>query len=1598
MSPTNAQNQHVVTAVIVAHDGAAWIPRVTEALVNQTRPVQRVVGVNTGSRDRSGAMLAEALGRAAVFGMDRGTGYAAAVQQALRHRATTTHLPPPAGAPAERTEWVWLLHDDCEPEPDALEQLLLGADQVPAVAVLGPKVMDWSDRDVLLEAGVGIDRAGRRITGIEPREVNQGQHDGNRDVLAVGSAGMLVRRDVWNQVGGFDPGMLLYREDVDFCWRVQAAGYRVRVITDAVVYHVEASARRRRQASAAPRRGREDRRNALLVLLGNLPPGPMLFALAGNLVLSTLRTMFFLLAKRAGAALDELAGFFGAAGHPLRLLAARRRRSRGRRSAYGRLRSEVPPGHSVRKLAEFATGALSKSLPVDVVGSHHATDDPTDDDSMLVDTGIVQRALTNPGVLLFLALTTIALVAERSLLSSSPLGGGALVPAWGGASGLWSEYLQDFHPAGIGTAASTPPYVAVIALLATLLGGKPWLAVDVILIGCIPLAGVTAYLASRRVTRSVPVRIWAATAYALLPVGMGAVAAGRLGTALVLVLLPLIAVVAARVFTYGRRRARRAAWAAALLVAVAAAFVPLVWVLTVAAMALGALVFRRGRPGVMIDAAIVALVPVVLLLPWSIALATHPSQLLLEAGLQPPGLASPHLAARSLMLLSPGGPGLPPFWVTAGLVLAAAVALVASGRRVLVLAGWAVALLGLLAAAAVSKLIVTPAVGGGPVLAWPGLALAFAGAGLLLAAAACGDLFQDKLGSGGWRAPGGIAVLALAAVACTAPLLAAAAWVTSGVRGPVAPSAGPVLPEFVSVSSATGLRLRTLVLRENPRGRVAYSVLRDTDPLIGASELAVPPAAQRALDLSVATLTAPYGGSVQNQGRSLSQLGIGYVLLPAPINPALARLLDGVPGLRPVSQTAAFALWRVSDTTARVRVVEQNGTVVPVNSGTVRVAGASVPAAGGTLVLAEPTGGWSAALNGHPLTPLAAPVGGWAQGFRLPPGGGSLTVSHSQLTRIAIVALEALAVAIVLVLGLPGARVAGEAEEGAAAAAAARRSGRTHDKAGDHGRDRKQPRRGKGKPGSPARPPVRRPPVPAAQGAQRAPEAASAEAGEAAAAGVRGTVPAGVRGAAAAGAHRAAAGARGGPPWPDEPAATGSFPGDLAADSPTMVSHARGGTDVPGPGAGRPPAAGRGMPGDAGGLPPRGGPGTAPGRPRRPGRRPPDPTGQPGYQPGPGRGVRPGPEPGGSRGRPGYAPAAGPGGSPGYDTGPGRAVPSGPGPGASGGRPGYDTGPGRAQPEYDPDPGRGGRRGYEPEPDRARAGYGSAAGRDGRPGYDTAPGRGGRPGYDTAPGGDGRPGYGPVPGGDGRRGNDTAPRRGRRGREPEPDRGRAANGPVPGGDGRPGYDTAPGRGGRPGYDTAPGGGGRPGYDPAPGRGGRPGYDTAPGTGGRPGYDTAPGSAGRPEYDPAPSRGGRAGYDAAPGGGGRPGYDTAPRRGRRGREPEPDRGQAGYGPGPGRDGGQAYGPPPDAPAERGGRRSRVGWPGRGARSSRGRGPAGGEQPGAGAQRDGLPGDAEALSPLPPLPPRRPSGMDGYATDAGGPDWDAGPQRDPGETDW
>lgn len=882
-----------VTAIVVSHDGARWLGETLDALLRQTRSADRIVGVDNGSRDDSAALLTGRFGPNAVLTLPRSTSFGQAVAEVL------DRLRPTGGQ-----EWIWLLHDDCAPDDGALEALLRAADRDPKAAVLGPKLRDWLDPRLLLEVGVTVGRTGRRDTGLEARELDHGQHDdGVRDVLSVSTAGMLVRRDVWEEVGGLDPFLAIFRDDLDLCWRVRAAGYRVWNVTGAVARHAEAAARRRRRITVSgdhPRR--LDRRNAVFVVMANLPLRSLPWALVRNLAGSLLRTLLFLIAKQPADALDEIVALGSVLGHPVRLLKARRARAGGR----GQDRAEIarlltPPGAGYRRLINRFQSHLAGSGFAESAGRHHAvTSSQEDGEEPLTDTGAVRRLLGNPGTLLFLALTVVTLVAERSLLGGARLGGGALVPVIGGSSDLWDLYVADHHPAGLGGDGWAPPYVAVLAALSTVLFGKTWLAVWVLLLGCVPLAGLSVYAAARSIVPGRWTRVWLASCYALLPVGAGAVAAGRLGTAVVFVLLPGYAALAVAVLT-GGRRGRRAAWSLGLLLAVGTAFAPLVYPL---ALTLGALaVLALPRRGLAVSVIVAFGVPVALLFPWLVQVVGSPGRLLLEAGLHRPGLVDAALPVPSLLMLSPGGPGMPPLWVTAGLVAACLATLPMRGNRMIIATGWGIAILGLLVAILVSRTPVTSPNGDAQAPAWPGVPLAFAAVGLLVVAALGAGRVAEFRAAGGMRR---IAAFAVVVVALAAPLLAAAGWVREGVAGPISGNVPDALPALVTVNSSGGER--TLLLRAGESG-FGFAVLRGRTPLIGESDILTPPQDRERVAVAAGGLVSGRGG---DDARVLVSYGVRFVVVSPPVTPEISRALDSQPALARMSLSRALGVWRLT--------------------------------------------------------------------------------------------------------------------------------------------------------------------------------------------------------------------------------------------------------------------------------------------------------------------------------------------------------------------------------------------------------------------------------------------------------------------------------------------------------------------------------------------------------------------------------------------------------------------------------------------------------------------------------------------------------------
>ncbi|MGW7351236.1 glycosyltransferase family 2 protein [Streptomyces sp. NPDC054784] len=1051
--------RHVVTAVLVAHDGARWLPDALAGLVGQDRPVQNVVAADTGSADDSARILTEALGPDRVLHLARRSGFGAAVDEAARTAGVLTpddlpYLKRPSGwDPVTRTwrddaydmpelphgepvQWLWLLHDDCAPEPDALSELLRVVDADPTVMIAGPKLRSWYDRRQLLEAGVSIAHSGRRWTGIERREQDQGQHDHVRPVLAVSTAGMLVRRDVFDELGGFDRRLPLMRDDVDLCWRAQAAGHRVLVVPDAVVRHAEAASRERRPVDCVGRSGgasphRVDKAAAVYTLLANSRTAVLPWVLLRLFLGTYLRTLAYLVGKVPRQALDEIAGLYGTLLRPERIVAARRRRGKAV-VAHGDLRPLFPPpGATVRATVEqVASNFGGRSEPELSSGGRHGAVEsgPGDEDADFLDVeqfARLKRIAHKPAPLLFAVLLLVSLVACRGLLGGGALAGGALLPAPADASDLWARVTESWHAVGVGGTGSAPPYLAIVAAVATLFLGSTGSALTLLLVCSVPLAGLSAYFASRPLAGSRLVRAWASVAYAFLPAATGALAGGRIGTALLAIVLPLLGRAAVAASGLRGRASWRAAWAYAVLLTLTTAFTPVVWPIALV-LWLPLLVLRRGETDALLATGLralaVLLTPLLLLAPWSLSLLGSPSRFLDEAGL-PYGEGAAD--ALDLLTLTPGGPGTPGGLLLVGVLLAALAALLRADRRQATLAAWAVALTGLLFAALSN--------GSG----WAGPATLVYGLALLSAAAVGADGAKERVAarSFGWQQP--VAAL-IAAAAVAAPLIAAVGWMTDGADGPLSRRDPVQVPAFVAADSETRDQARTLVLAGERDGDdaagdevtgVSYTLVRGSGARLGDADLAAADGADDRLGDVVANLVA---GSGADQTAQLGGYAVRYVLVRDGAPRGMSRTLDATPGLTRLSQEDGSALWRVEAQVSRVSVVpgaEKDGAAGGV---TKPVAVAAGPVEAHTDVPSGPDGrvlrvadaaddGWQATLDGKPLEP--ATVDGWAQGFELGTSGGRLDLTYeTPFAHTAWVWTQALLAVVAVVLALPGRR------------------------------------------------------------------------------------------------------------------------------------------------------------------------------------------------------------------------------------------------------------------------------------------------------------------------------------------------------------------------------------------------------------------------------------------------------------------------------------------------------------------------------------------------------------------------------------------------
>lgn len=143
-----------------------------------------------------------------------------------------------------RPEYFLLINSDIEVTDRWLEPLVKWMDTHPECGACAPKLHSWQERDKFEYAGAAggyIDRFGYpfcRGRILKRLETDSGQYDSPADVFWATGACLMVRSSIYEKLGGLDERFFAHMEEIDLCWRMQLAGYRVTVVPESTVYHV----------------------------------------------------------------------------------------------------------------------------------------------------------------------------------------------------------------------------------------------------------------------------------------------------------------------------------------------------------------------------------------------------------------------------------------------------------------------------------------------------------------------------------------------------------------------------------------------------------------------------------------------------------------------------------------------------------------------------------------------------------------------------------------------------------------------------------------------------------------------------------------------------------------------------------------------------------------------------------------------------------------------------------------------------------------------------------------------------------------------------------------------------------------------------------------------------------------------------------------------------------------------------------------------------------------------------------------------------------------------------------------------------------------
>jgi GT2 family glycosyltransferase len=536
-----------VVAVVVAHDPGPWFEETLASLGSQDYSELSVLVLDSAGAEDLTVRVAAVLPTAYVRRFDQNRGFGATANEVLTM--------------VDGADFFLFCHDDVALFPDAVHLMVEEAFRSNA-AVVAPKMVSWDNPDRLVHVGMAVDKGGSVVDRLQPNEIDHGQHDAVRDVFVAPGGCTLVRCDLFEEVGGFDPAIVLMGEDLDLCWRAQVAGARIIVAPDARVSHLEVVAGGSRRIPdellTDSERGRRypvslqelQRRHELFVVLSCYGRLHLLRVLPQVVVLNVGEVIVAAVARNHHRA-RAVVRAWGWNIRRIGIIRQRRRRVKGGRRLADRevrllqLRGSARLSAYARRVFQFGFhGAHSDELE-DAEGIDNP--DWTSDGDFRVESSepgipVPVSAPTGTSVdhtrvsgkaatLTWSFVAVVLLIGFRGLLSGPLPSVGQFVPFPSWAS-TFAQFGAGWHPSGVGSTAPATPALALVAAVGTVFVGAMGLTWKVLLFGSIPI-GVWGVVRLMRPFGSPRASLVAGVSYAALPLAYNALALGRMNVLVV---------------------------------------------------------------------------------------------------------------------------------------------------------------------------------------------------------------------------------------------------------------------------------------------------------------------------------------------------------------------------------------------------------------------------------------------------------------------------------------------------------------------------------------------------------------------------------------------------------------------------------------------------------------------------------------------------------------------------------------------------------------------------------------------------------------------------------------------------------------------------------------------------------------------------------------------------------------------------------------------------------------------------------------------------------------------------------------------------------